>query len=111
VSADYPSPDVEDIDLVEVLRALGDPVRLKIVNRLRDGGAHCKTEEGWDLGVQKSTLSHHFRTLREAGVTETVPDGRVHWIRLRREELDSRFPGLLAGVLAAQPEPEVTPSE
>lgn len=99
MSADYPSPDVEDIDLVEVLRALGDPVRLEIVRRLRDGRAHCKVEEEWDLGVQKSTLSHHFKTLREAGVTETTVEGRAHWIRLRRDDLDRLFPGLLAGVL------------
>jgi DNA-binding transcriptional ArsR family regulator len=100
MSTEYPSPDTEDIDLVEVLRALGDPVRIEIVRRLRDGERHCKSDEDWDLGVQKSTLSHHIRTLREAGVTETIPDGRVHWIRLRRNDLDSRFPGLLAGVLS-----------
>lgn len=96
----YPSPAAEDIDLVEVLRALGDPVRLEIVRRLADGERHCKTTEDWDLGVQKSTASHHMKTLREAGVTLTIVDGRVHWLQLRRADLDARFPGLLDGVLA-----------
>lgn len=96
----FPSPDVADIDVIEVLRALGDPIRLEIVRRLDDGRAHCKTEEGWDFGVQKSTVSHHFRTLREAGVTRTDVEGRLHWISLRRPELESRFPGLLDSVLA-----------
>lgn len=100
MSSDFPTPDTDDIDLVEVLKALGDPVRLDIVRLLSDGQRHCKTEEGWDLGVQKATISHHLKALREAGVTRTIVDGRVHWLQLRRDDLDARFPGLLDGVLA-----------
>jgi DNA-binding transcriptional ArsR family regulator len=98
--AEFPSPETSEIELVEVLRALADPVRLSIVHLLSDGLRHCKTQEDWNLGVQKSTLSHHLKTLREAGVTETIVEGREHFIRLRRADLDGRFPGLLAGVLA-----------
>jgi len=96
---DYPMPAVDEIDAVEVLRALADPVRLEVVRLLGDGAAHCKGQEDWDFGVQKSTMSHHLRQLREAGVTATVVDGRDHWIRLRVEELDTRFPGLIRSLL------------
>jgi DNA-binding transcriptional ArsR family regulator len=100
MSVDYPTPAIEDIDLVEVLRALADPVRLDVVRLLGDGVAHCKGQEEWNFGVQKSTMSHHLRILREAGVTEVTVEGRDHWTRLRREDLESLFPGLIAGVLA-----------
>jgi len=100
MSAAYPTPAIEDIDLVEVLRALADPVRLDVVRLLGDGIAHCKGHEAWTFGVQKSTMSHHLRILREAGVTEVTVDGRDHWTRLRIEDLEARFPGLIPGVLA-----------
>lgn len=101
MSAEYPTPTAEDFRLVEVLRALADPVRLDVVRLLGDGVAHCKGREGWDFGVQKSTMSHHLRILREAGVTEVTIDGRDHWIRLRRDDLEARFPGLITGILSA----------
>lgn len=100
VESELPTPAVVDIDLVEVLRALADPVRLQIVRLVSDGARHCKSHEQWNLGVQKSTLSHHLRILREAGVTRTTIDGRRHWIQLRRDDLDARFPGLLAAAVA-----------
>jgi DNA-binding transcriptional ArsR family regulator len=99
-SADpYPTPDVEEIELVGVLRALADPARLAIVQVLADGEPHAKTADVWGLGLQKSTLSHHFKTLREAGLTRTIVNGRTHAIQLRRTELDVRFPGLIDSVL------------
>jgi DNA-binding transcriptional ArsR family regulator len=100
LSAEYPVPAVEDIELVEVLRALADPVRLDVVRLLGDGAAHCQGREDWDFGVKKSTMSHHLRILREAGVTDVTVEGRDHWIQLRRVDLEARFPGLVAGVLA-----------
>ncbi|KAA2251263.1 helix-turn-helix transcriptional regulator [Solihabitans fulvus] len=80
------------------MRALSDPVRLRLVAVLADGEYHpCRPEE-FDAGVHKSTLSHHFRVLRESGVTMTRLDGRNHHVRLRTEDLAERFPGLLAAV-------------
>ena len=91
----YPAPDIADVELVNVLRALGDPIRLRIVQKLADGEPHSKGLDAWDFDVQKSTMAHHFKTLREAGVTRTIVDGRSHWIELRRAELDAKFPGLI----------------
>ncbi len=97
----YPVPDIAEVDLVEVLRALGDPARIKIARVLADGRPHPKTPEMFECDLQKSTLSHHFKILREAGLTRTIVTGRTHEIQLRRDELDTRFPGLLDSVLGS----------
>jgi DNA-binding transcriptional ArsR family regulator len=96
-SIDHPKAD--DIDLSSVLSALSDPVRLGIVAALahHDGDVPCGT---FDLPVGKSTGSHHFRVLREAGVLMQYDAGTRRLNRLRRAELDERFPGLLGLVLA-----------
>ena len=101
--SDYPVPDIADVELVDVMRALADPIRLGIVRVLADGEPHPKTAAGWGFDVQKSTLSHHFKTLREAGLTRTLVDGRTHTIQLRRAELDARFPGLMAALVGPTP--------
>jgi DNA-binding transcriptional ArsR family regulator len=90
-------PATEDLDLTTVLQALGDPVRLKIVRLLAAGGEQvCGAV---DLGISKSTRSHHFKTLREAGVTFTRVEGTHRHVSLRRDDLEARFPGLLDAVL------------
>ena len=99
MSDDYPVPDMADVDLVCVLRALGDPIRLGIVRVLADGQPHPKSMELWDVDVQKSTMAHHFKTMRECGLTRTIVDGRNHEIQLRRAELDEKFPGLIDALL------------
>jgi len=95
----YPVPDIDDVDLVGVLRAVADPARLSIVRVLADGEPHSKGYDVWGLDIQKSTLSHHFKTLREAGLTRTIVTGRTHAIQLRRAELDERFPGLIEALV------------
>ncbi|MFB2598221.1 ArsR/SmtB family transcription factor [Herbiconiux sp. P17] len=92
---DYPVPDMADVELVDVLRAVADPIRLRIVTVLCDGEPHSKSAPEWGFEVQKSTLAHHFKALRESGITRTIVDGRSHAIQLRRAELDARFPGLV----------------
>ena len=78
---------------------MSDPVRLAIVKHLaEDGGKACGT---FCLPVAKSTASHHFRVLREAGVIQMRPEGTQYINSLRREDLDARFPGLLDSVLRA----------
>ncbi|MER5323145.1 ArsR/SmtB family transcription factor [Streptosporangium roseum] len=92
-------PATEAIRLVEVLRAMADPVRLEIVQRLAVTGEEPCNAIGGDLDVHQTTLSHHYRVLREAGVTWTTVQGRTRLVRLRRDDLDAVFPGLLDSVL------------
>ncbi len=90
-------PQSTDISLAGVLYALGDPVRLSIVRQLADRELSCAE---LDCGnVAKSTLSHHFKILRESGVVRSRKDGTQHINTLRREDLEQRCPGLLAAVL------------
>jgi DNA-binding transcriptional ArsR family regulator len=90
-------PAASDIELPRVLYALSDPVRLEVVRQLhREGEATCAALDG---GRPKSSMSHHFRVLREAGVVRTRTDGPAHVNELRRGELDKKFPGLLKAVL------------
>jgi DNA-binding transcriptional ArsR family regulator len=93
-------PAAADLELTGVLHALADPVRLEIVRTLAAGN-ECRCG-AFDLPVTKSTRTHHFRVLRESGVIEQQPDGTALVNRLRRDELDARFPGLLDSVLSAQ---------
>jgi DNA-binding transcriptional ArsR family regulator len=95
-------PERDAIELAAVLHALSDPVRLQIVRTLaRDGEAErpCGT---FELPVTKSTTSHHFKVLREAGVILQRHVGTLKLTSLRREDLDARFPGLLEAILAAE---------
>jgi DNA-binding transcriptional ArsR family regulator len=92
-------PPVNELQLASVMAALSDPVRVTIVRALAaQGEIACGT---LDLGVSPATRSHHFRVLREAGITLTRPEGTHRYVCLRRDELDDRFPGLLDAVLAA----------
>jgi DNA-binding transcriptional ArsR family regulator len=92
-------PPATELELTSVLHALSDPVRLEIVRKL-DADEGCRCGE-LALPVTKSTSTHHFRVLRESGVIEQVPEGTARINRLRREDLDARFPGLLDSVLRA----------
>jgi DNA-binding transcriptional ArsR family regulator len=96
-----PGPRRDDLRLEDVLQALGDPVRLQIVRTLygEPGGQRpCGT---FGLPVAKSTASHHFRVLREAGLIAQRAAGRERLTELRRDDLDARFPGLLDSVVGA----------
>ncbi len=95
--ADIDQVDLAAVDLVTVLQALSDPVRLEIVRQLACGTAMpCGQVR---LDVTKSTASHHFKTLRLAGVIAQQDEGTRRNTWLRREELDERFPGLMQAVL------------
>jgi DNA-binding transcriptional ArsR family regulator len=91
-------PPREDLELASVLHALSDPQRLRIVQRLSEGPEPCRCGE-FDLDVTKSTMTHHFRILREAGVIEQRSEGTAKLNSLRRDDLEARFPGLLDAVL------------
>lgn len=94
-------PDRDEIELPAVLHALSDPHRLEMVRRLATDTEPrpCGT---FGFDISKSTMTHHFRTLREAGVIEQRKEGTTKLTRLRREDLDARFPGLLDSVLSSE---------
>lgn len=90
-------PPASQFVLERVLYALSDSIRLGIVQHLaRVEQAACGDLDG---GRPKSTVSHHFKVLREAGLVWTEHTGTTHMNRLRRADMDSRFPGLLAAIL------------
>ncbi|PYI55665.1 ArsR/SmtB family transcription factor [Paenibacillus flagellatus] len=92
-------PDRDDIQLSSVLYALSDPVRLHLVAELRKAGE--RTCGGMDVPVVRSTLSHHSRTLREAGVVRVRVQGTQRFLSIRTDDLEYRFPGLLDSILQA----------
>ena len=98
VVADLAEPARADIELPAVLHALSDPARLRIARALAEQGE--RTCGSFELGLSKATRSHHFRVLREAGITHTRVDATTRHVTLRREDLDARFPGPLDAVLA-----------
>ena len=94
-------PTRDAMELSAVMHALSDPARRKVVATLAvEGERACGT---FPLGVTKATASHHFKVLREAGLTMTRVEGAHRFLTLRRGDLDVRFPGLLDAVLAAEP--------
>ena len=91
-------PARDDIRLENVLAALGNPLRLAVVQVIAQGGEHhCNAVLPQ---VSKSTMTHHYRVLRESGVAYQSHVGREYKLSLRREDLDARFPGLLDSILA-----------
>src|SRR5262245_57241411 len=92
-------PARNEMLLPHVLWALSDPLRLQILRELATTDeAPCSV---FSQGMAKSTLSHHLRVLREAGITRTRSAGTSLFISLRRADLDARFPGLLDAILQA----------
>ncbi len=83
--------------LAEVFHALGDPVRLSIVRQIhRNGEMPCNS---FGLDMPKSTLSHHFRVLRNSGVLGSRPEGTLLMNFLLADQLNERFPGLLKSIV------------
>jgi DNA-binding transcriptional ArsR family regulator len=92
-------PDIADLDVLDVLHALADPTRMTIVRTLLDDPERaCGT---FPVDVAPSTLTHHFRVLREAGVIRQRDDGNRRWTSLRLNDVQARFPGLLEAVVNA----------
>jgi DNA-binding transcriptional ArsR family regulator len=93
-------PPASELDLANILRTVGDPIRLEIVRLLSDDRERTCTAVGDVVGIPPSTLSYHLRLLREAGVTRTRAEGTERHVSLRRDDLEQTYPGLLE-VLAA----------
>ncbi|MFD6281001.1 ArsR/SmtB family transcription factor [Streptomyces sp. NPDC060209] len=100
-----PEPAVDDLRLETVLGALSDPLRLRIVRKLLLESERFDHSCGWfGLDRPKSSLTHHFKALREAGVTRQRQYGLERRSHVRVEDLDARFPGLLDLVAAWVPD-------
>jgi DNA-binding transcriptional ArsR family regulator len=82
----------------QVLGALHDPVRLEIVRRLYNAGTPLQCGALYD-GINKSTATHHFKILREAGVIERLVIEGLTYQRLRLDEVEDAIPGLLGSVV------------
>lgn len=93
-------PPREAITLAGVLAALSDPTRLRIVSGMvRQQGCMSCTEAAPCPTIAKSTLSNHFRILREAGLVYTEKKGVEHRNIIRIDDIEARFPGLLTVIL------------
>ncbi|MEV0251816.1 ArsR family transcriptional regulator [Nocardia sp. NPDC050712] len=105
-----PEPAVADLRLEAVLSMLSDPLRLHIVRELLLHSEEFDHTCGW-FGIDrpKSSLTHHFKALREAGVIRQRQYGLERRSHVRIDDLQTRFPGLLDLVAEWTP-PEATPN-
>ncbi|MEE1782212.1 helix-turn-helix domain-containing protein [Streptomyces sp. SP17BM10] len=101
-------PGVEDLNVQQVLEALADPARRSVVCRLARENTDLSCGS-FDLPVSRSTSTHHFNVLREAGLLRQYYVGTTKMNALRTEELEHRFPGLLTAVITAT-HAETTPA-
>ena len=97
-------PSIEDVRLEAILHALSDPVRVQIFSAI--AGAECAQtcsafSSVGDRVIPKSSLSQHFKVLREAGLIRSERQGvEMHNIS-RCTEVEGRFPGLIAAIINA----------
>lgn len=91
-------PDLDDVSFGAVLDALGEPVRLEVIKQLAASGG--SVTGAFDVPITGQTLSHHLRILADAGLIRVGQVGRFRRCELRTAEVENRFPGFLAAVLA-----------
>ncbi|KFF58622.1 ArsR family transcriptional regulator [Cryobacterium sp. MLB-32] len=91
-----PEPAVDELQLEDVMGALADPLRLTIVRKLMLESESYDHTCGWfGFDRPKSSLTHHFKALRQAGLIRQRQYGLERRSRVRTEDLNERFPGLL----------------
>jgi DNA-binding transcriptional ArsR family regulator len=90
-------PEMSSIELTEIMHALSDPARMDIVKSL--AGVKSMTCGELNKDRPKSSMSHHFKILRDAGVIETRVEGKEHFNSLRLADMETRFPGILRSIL------------
>lgn len=97
-------PAIEDVALESVLYALADPVRLAIMLKLKSGGCPMNCSKAAPEKLPKSTQSHHYKVLREAGLIRSERRGTEVVNTLRCDEIDAKFPGVVPTILRAAAE-------
>jgi DNA-binding transcriptional ArsR family regulator len=95
-------PRLKDLSLDQVLKALGDPVRLSIVKQLMESSEEEKACGTFKHDLTKATFSHHVKILRDAGIVHQRQDGTRRINSLRSEDLQKKFPGLLEMIKASR---------
>lgn len=96
----------DEVSAQSAFAALADPVRIRLVRELADSAEWSRSCGSFDVPVGKAALSHHFAVLRDAGLVEQRDEGPRRVNRLRREEFEARFPGLLALALREERTPD-----
>ena len=97
-------PSIDDVQLGAILHALSDPVRVEIFANIAstDCAQTCTAFSSvGDRTIPKSSLSQHFKVLREAGLIRSERQGVEMRNLSRCVEIQERFPGLLAAILDA----------
>ncbi|MGH8965059.1 MAG: ArsR/SmtB family transcription factor, partial [Actinomycetes bacterium] len=74
--------DLGKTGLVDVFKALADPVRLRIVQVLLPGEPVARNVTDWECDLSRATMSHHFRTLRDTGLIDSWASGRTQCVQL-----------------------------
>jgi DNA-binding transcriptional ArsR family regulator len=97
-------PSIEDISVEGILHALSDPVRAAIYAELAGSGSAATCSNFLQIkerNIPKSTLSQHFRALRDAGLIRSERQGVEMFNTTRCGEIEQRFPGLIGAILHA----------
>jgi DNA-binding transcriptional ArsR family regulator len=97
-------PAAEDITVEGIMHALSDPMRLQIFSEIANSNCSqtCTSLSKFgDRSIPKSTLSQHFKVLREAGLIRSERSGTELQNTARCGEIDKRFPGLLQAIVSA----------
>lgn len=101
-----PQPAIDELKLEKVLAALSDPLRLRIMQGLLTSSENYDHSCSWfGFNRPKSSLTHHFKALREAGLISQRQYGLERRSRVREQDLSSRFPGLI-GLIVNWEDPE-----
>ncbi|MGW6791587.1 ArsR/SmtB family transcription factor [Streptomyces chartreusis] len=95
-------PRAEELQVGPILLALADTNRRRVVAELAERPDEERMCASFDLPVSKSSRTRHWRVLREAGLVYQRDVGNGLYMRLRKEDLDRRFPGLIQAVIAAE---------
>jgi len=102
-------PTIEQVELTDIMYALADPTRLEIIALLAKAGKKLTCGE-INLNRPKSSMSHHFKILRGAGLVQTLIEGTEHMNSLRLAEIEQKYPGVLESVLKATQDSAATDS-
>ena len=97
-------PAVEDVTVEGILHALSDPVRVAIFTDIASSNCSQNCTNFVNVSgrsIPKSTLSQHFKALREAGLIRGERRGVEMQNTSRCTEIDQRFPGLIAAIVNA----------